>query len=232
VDGAADLYKDSNLTPHQLLIWLGQKLHSEVPLYNVALAFTVSGNIDPELFRLAFRKLVASSDALRTVFDEIDGVPQQQAVKLDDYELEYLDCSTFPEPDRLCAERMRARVGVPLDLSRCVFDAALFKIGAERFVWYLNQHHIITDGVSLMLAYNHMAELYARALAGTLPDAPPLPQSYDHVHYELERQGSPRQAEIEAYWRRRLADETEPVEIYGPRMRRTTRVERLSIDLG
>jgi hypothetical protein len=230
-EGAADLYRNSNLTPHQLLVWLGQKLQPQAPIYNVTVAFPFEGRIDPEYFRLAFRKLVASSDALCTMIDELDGVPQQRNVEIDDYDLPYIDCSGHPDPERACAERMRALGAVPLDLSRRLFDSALFKTGSDSFVWYLNLHHIISDGVSVLLVYNHMADLYGRALAGTLDEVPAIPRFYEYVEDELKRERSAGRKDAEAYWRSKLGDGAEPIDIYGARVRNGTRVERLSIDL-
>ena len=231
-EGAADLYRNSNLTPHQLLVWLGQKLHPESPIYNVTVAFSLLGKIDPQCFKLAFGKLVAASDALSTVIEEIDGVPLQRAISIDNYALNYTDLSALSDPERACADTMRARNAAPLDLSRQLFDAALYKIGADRYVWYLNQHHIITDGVSVSLIYNHTAEFYRRACEGTLYSAPPLPRFYDYVDDELKHQSSSRRTEAEAYWRRKLADGVDTIDVYGPRLRHGTRVERVSMDLG
>ncbi|MEO1182352.1 MAG: hypothetical protein AAFX51_16230, partial [Cyanobacteria bacterium J06636_28] len=41
------LASKSNLTPGQLLLWLGQKLNPETPLYNMVFSFTIQGEIDP-----------------------------------------------------------------------------------------------------------------------------------------------------------------------------------------
>ena len=54
----SDLAEQSNLSPRQFLIWLGQKLNAGVPLYNMALSFTISGGLDPGRFEAAFRALV------------------------------------------------------------------------------------------------------------------------------------------------------------------------------
>ncbi|HEX9443947.1 MAG TPA: AMP-binding protein, partial [Candidatus Binatia bacterium] len=231
-DGASGIYERSNLTRHQLLIWLGQKLHPEIPLYNVAVTFTLAGEVDPDRFRAAFQKLVDLSDTLRTVVDEADGAPRQRALESLPYELEYLDLSGSAAPERACAERLRARCREPFDFSRRLFDSALVKTGAERFVWYLNQHHIITDGWSLLLVYRYMADLYGRSVEGRLEEAAALPRFHDHVRYEMEEQAAPRHAAAESYWKKKLAEKAEPFEPYGARPRRTTRVERHSVDLG
>ena len=64
-----------DLTQSQFSLWMGQKLNPEVPLYNMVHVFTISGDIDIESFKRAFRKLVENSDALRTVFYEDNNKP-------------------------------------------------------------------------------------------------------------------------------------------------------------
>jgi hypothetical protein len=87
IETAPDLYQRSNLTKHQWLIWLGQKLDPQVPLYNTAVTFTLSGKVDRAHFQKAFQTLVDSSDALRTVIHETDGTPQQKVLEPFSYEM-------------------------------------------------------------------------------------------------------------------------------------------------
>ena len=58
------------LTESQILIWTGQKLQANEPLYNMVLRFDIEGPIDTQLFQQAFQKLIDSCDALRTVFQD------------------------------------------------------------------------------------------------------------------------------------------------------------------
>jgi len=70
--------EQSNLTSNQLQVWMGQSLIPEVPIYNLAVALKIQGAVDPVHFGKAFEALINSSDALRTVIEEIDGVPMQR----------------------------------------------------------------------------------------------------------------------------------------------------------
>ena len=78
-------------------LWMGQKLNPEVPLYNMVHVFTISGDIDIESFKRAFRKLVENSDALRTVFYEDNNKPFQRVLNTVDYEMDYFDFSDYDE---------------------------------------------------------------------------------------------------------------------------------------
>jgi amino acid adenylation domain-containing protein len=228
-----DIYERANLTKNQLLVWLGQKLQPEVPLYNVAVAFEFSGKIDPLHFRRAFQTLVDSSDTLRTVIEETGGVPQQKVLDRLPYEMECLDFSAAADPEAALEEWVERRCRVLFDLRNRLFDSALIKIAGDRFVWYWNQHHIVTDGAAILVIYRHMSEFYGRSLEGRLDDMVALPRFQDYVEYERERRASPRYAETEAYWEKQLAEKAEPLNFYGGRQtERTAQVERLSLDLG
>ena len=94
VTGSVDIFERSNLTKSQLLIWTGQKLNPDAPLYNMVLAFTIDGHVDPGVFLEAFDAMVMSTDAMRTVIDEADGVPQQRVLGEVPSPTEFLDLST------------------------------------------------------------------------------------------------------------------------------------------
>ena len=63
------------LTPGERLIWTGQRLDPDVPLYNMAIAWDIDGEIDVEALSEALRRVVEDADALRTVVRIVDGEP-------------------------------------------------------------------------------------------------------------------------------------------------------------
>ena len=68
------------LTESQTMIWTGQTLQANEPLYNMVLRFDIEGAIDSRLFQQAFQKLVDSCDALRIVFLDDNDAPKQQVL--------------------------------------------------------------------------------------------------------------------------------------------------------
>src|SRR5262249_20740304 len=149
----SDIYERSNLTKHQILIWLGQKLHPDVPLYNLCVPFTIPAAIDIEQFQQGFQTLIDRTDVLRTVIEEIDGVPQQRVLPSFEYRMETLDFSTLEYPSRAVQVWIDDRRARPFRLDQALFDAALIRVSADEFVWYSAQHHIISDGWSIKLMF-------------------------------------------------------------------------------
>ena len=233
LDSLDDVEQLSNLTKNQLLIWVGQQLQPDVPLYNLAVTFTMGSGVDRDHLQKAFQTLVNSTDALRTVIEEEDGIPQQRVVVDFPYGMEFLDFSDCSNPNEELQAWLRKRCQVPFDLGKCLFDAVLIKITDNKFVCYLNQHHLITDGWSVWLIFHRMAEFYERSLRGRLEEKVDLPPFQRYIDYEKEHSSSSRYRSADEYWKQKLRDERQPVTFYNKTsLKRTTQVQRLSCDLG
>jgi amino acid adenylation domain-containing protein len=212
----------SNLTPHQLLMWMAHELYPGVPLHRLATVSTLAAPIEVEHFRRAFQTLVDSSDALRTVIETVHGVPRQRVLEPMPRPLEYLDMSAAPDPEAAAEAWIRARARAPLALAECPYDAVLIKTGEARFLWLFNVQHAVFDGVSTFLLARLLGRCYERSLAGTLPARLPMPRFQDYVRDQLEYERSPDAARAQAYWRDRLSLDTEPLSFYGETPRKTT----------
>lgn len=229
----SNLADASNLTQSQLMIWLGQKLNPDAPLYNMVHTFTIHGSINPTSFQAAFQALLDRSDALRTVIDEINNVPQQRVVDDFRYTVEYLDFSTEPDPDQTLRDWVDNRRQRLLNLADCLFDTILIKLTPDKSVWYLNMHHLITDVTAFALVYRRMAEFYALAEAGRLTDAPELPTYADFVAQERAARQSEQAAVAEDFWREKLTDPIEATNFYGRTLvEARPRTRRVPLDLG
>lgn len=230
----ADFTGSSNLTRSQFLIWMGQQLHPDDPLYNMVLTFNFGGELDPDHFRQAFQVLLNQSDALRTVIDEVNGVPFQRVLPPYDYTVECFDFSDRTDAEVAIKANIDTRAGRKFDLKTRLFDTALFRLPGDRSVWYLNQHHLITDGWSTALVYRRMADLYEHSLRGSLDEPLDLPQYSAYVTYERTFRHSPLYQIAAAYWAEKTASSTESLRLYGKeapgRRTRTCRIP-FKIDL-
>ncbi|KKL87277.1 hypothetical protein LCGC14_1936320, partial [marine sediment metagenome] len=118
-----------------------------------------------------------------------------------------------------------------LDLSHKVFDTALLKISANRYIWYLNMHHLVTDGVSRKIVFKRMAGLYADLLTNPMTGPTVKSSSYlDYVSSELKRnaiQHEKKQTGIA------VSNTSELPSFYGvKRSTRVTKATRVPISLG
>ena len=223
----------TNLTKNQFLIWAGQQLQPEVPLYNITALFTIPGPVDRRHFQIAFQALVDGSDALRTVIEEVEGLPRRRVLPQVRYVVEGPDFSPSADPEARLRAWATERAQQPFDLGVRLFEAALAKVAEDRFVWLFKHHHLISDAWTIALCVRYATEFYRRSRAGTLAGAPALPPYEAFVAYERAQRDSALYGKAKAYWERKLAEEVEPLVLYGNTgPRRTTRVERISHDLG
>lgn len=232
--GVAELTRDSNLSAAQVLLWTGQRLDPDSPLYNMALTFTIEGPIDPDAFARAYRTLVATSDALRSVIDVEDGVPRRRLLDDPPAELERVDLSHHDDPDRALRRFADERARRILDLGTSLVDAALVRLGDARSAWYLNAHHLVTDGWSTTILVDRMRMLYDLAVADRLHEAPSFPAFDDYVAFERARRDGKATARAHAHWRERSSRPLAPIAFYGRRrsLDAGTRTERVTVDLG
>ncbi|MEL6354806.1 MAG: condensation domain-containing protein, partial [Cyanobacteria bacterium J06627_28] len=184
----------SELTTAQRLLWLGQKLAPDSPLYNMAFLFTLGGEVDVACFQAAFQGVVDRSDSLRTVISESGGSAGQRVLPQLDYVVEVLDFREKENPETAVSLWAEQRCQQLFKLSSCLFDAVLIRLPAGKTVWYLCQHHLITDIATVRLLFATVSEFYQRAIENTLADAPSLSA------YTATRLPMPSEAAID-YWR-------------------------------
>ncbi|MEM8785982.1 MAG: condensation domain-containing protein, partial [Pseudomonadota bacterium] len=130
------------LTHAEHMIWTGQALRPDVPLYNMAWAFRIEGPLDGARFQRAFSQVVAISDSLRTTYRDVDGTAI--AFLRDELRttVELVDFSASNSADLQAQDWMQARVCQHLAIEQQTFDTALLRLSAGTHIWYFNQHHI------------------------------------------------------------------------------------------
>lgn len=224
---------ETNLTRSQLLIWTGQQLNPGVPLYNMAMAFELKGHLDIDRFKKALQKVINACDALRTVVEEQEGVPQQKVLAALQYDSEVLDWTNQPSADALIKDWNRQNSQHSFDLTRPMFHTVLHKLSDEHFVWYLNQHHLITDGWSVAVVYKKVAETYAKLVEidDEMSVSFPAFEAYRQHEHDLRQAGNRQQ--IEAYWQKKLKELPATPKLYGKENRSgSTDSAREHVDLG
>ncbi len=226
-------FERSNLTKSQFLIWTGQKLHPDVPLYNMILAFTLTGRIDPDRFQRAFQAVVDRTDALRLVIEEHDDVPRQRVQDHLNAEVDTIDLSDQRDPNsayRTWLDRRRTQM---LDLTQRLFDCALVKLATDRHVWFLNQHHLIADVWSTSLVYRRTVDLYKTTAGGQPVPAITFPPFLDYIQYERSHRDNPAFQRARHHWQKKHHPPPPPPLLYDkPQLTSTPNTVRVVCDLG
>ncbi|MEL6403894.1 MAG: amino acid adenylation domain-containing protein [Chloroflexota bacterium] len=211
-------YDTSNLTNAQQLMWIGQQLQPDVPLYNMMQTFIIHGNIDVDVFTQAFETLVAQSENMRLSIEVINDIPIGRTDSTSKNVVAFYDFTQESDPQSHFDNWLDIRRGLRFDLSGQLYDCALIKLGDAHFVWYLAMHHIITDATAFKLIFEQVSDYYLRLKEGESLNlaGEALPQHADYKTYEQLVIESKSHAKARAYWQQQLAHEVEPIRFYAP----------------
>lgn len=219
------------LTQSQLSLWTGQQLSPTFPLYNMAHSFELNGAIDTDSFKKAFDKLIQKVDILRTVFLEELGKPYQTVLETYNYQLKVLDFSFKTKEDiRACLIKRSQEI---FDLSIPPFDSVLIKVTPEKYLWYLNVHHILTDATTTTLLHNYLSVYYAELVVANSNTLEEIPQFYDYLDFEKKAIKNDLADTQKKYWKSKLKTLKNSINLYGERNDGTnTASRRISFKLG
>ena len=193
----------------QRRLWFLDQLDPGRPYYNLPLALRLTGELDVAALSPALDGNVARHESLRTTYTARDGEPLQvvgasSAVPLERRDLSALSAGERgPALKRILAEEL-AR---PFDLGRDpMLRATLVRESAGSHVLVLLMHHIASDGWSLGILLQELADGYAAARTGSAAAPPPLPIQYaDYAVWQREwLDGGVGERQL-AYWKERLA---------------------------
>ncbi|WHT21650.1 non-ribosomal peptide synthase/polyketide synthase [Crossiella sp. CA-258035] len=177
--------------------------------YNTGVGLRLTGPLDADALRRALDALAARHESLRTTFTESAGVPEQVVAAT-----AVIPLATAEADPATLDEVLAGELDRPFDLRRGPLTRALLvRLAADDQVLLLCQHHIVTDGASVALLVEELAELYAAATEHREPRLPELPVRYaDYAAWQQDRLSSPELAGQLAYWRERLAG-VEPLQL-------------------
>ncbi|GAA0820316.1 amino acid adenylation domain-containing protein [Streptosporangium amethystogenes subsp. fukuiense] len=185
------------LSPAQERLWILQRVDPDDASYNMYLVRLLRGPLDQAALIWALTDVLARHESLRTRFTEEDGVPWA-VVEAGAPGIEWLRSGSREDAERLVAERTNE----PFDLEAGPpLRVAVIRMTDDRHVLCVTMHHIISDGWSLNVILDDLADCYTARLAGAEPRLRPLPvQAGDYARWQR------RRAERAVpYWRERLA---------------------------
>lgn len=224
------LSKDSssNLTGSQQSIWASQKITPSSTSNYLPHTFEFSANIDSDAFRLAFNRLISQNDCLRTIFRENEDSEVEQIV-LD--RIDYiLACEQLTEQESVFF--IDQRIQTPLDLHTRCFDSVLLKLGEEKFIWYLNIHHILADASTFKILFDEMGKHYAGALNQEKVDFDNKTSFESYREFENKKRENNNTAAAD-YWKSKGQFPSKSLSLYGNQKPLTqTKATRVKIPFG
>ncbi|MFD5438059.1 condensation domain-containing protein, partial [Kitasatospora sp. NPDC127067] len=209
-------YKE--LSAAQRGIWNAQQLDPDNPVYSVAQCLEIEGDLDPQLFERAVREITGRVEPLHVRFTGSGTSLRQYVAVSDDWPLHTFDVSAERDPVAAAEAWMRADLARPMRLDRDrLFTYALFRVAADRHLWYQRGHHIAADGFSGAIVASRVAAHYtALASGGPVPEPRTVPLD-TLLDKDTEYRASASFAEDRAYWAETLADRPDMPSLSGGR---------------
>ncbi|HEY5758595.1 MAG TPA: condensation domain-containing protein, partial [Steroidobacter sp.] len=193
----------------QQRLWFIDQLEECGATYNIPVALELRGRLHESALREALNALVERHEALRTVFEAVEGELRQSIAATGRFGLQTSSLLDVPADHRADTLRSHAlsEAKSPFDLrTGPLIRGHLLQLEPERHVLLLTMHHIVSDGWSLGVFIRELAETYQASSEGRAPRLPALSIQYaDYAQWQRSwLQGDSQQQQV-AYWRTRLA---------------------------
>lgn len=207
----------------QQRLWFLDQLDPGNPIYSIASAVRLKGQLDPDALERTLNEIVRRHESLRTVFREQQGVAVQFIQPEQRIALPLLSLAGFAEADqKMEVERLAVvEARKAFDLARGpLLRTRLLRLGPEDHVMLFTLHHIISDGWSTGILMREAKAIYA---AYTENQESPLPElTLQYADYAVWQRGWLKGDVVErhlAYWKVQLDQMPPFLELPGDRPR-------------
>jgi amino acid adenylation domain-containing protein len=194
----------------QQRLWFLDRMVPGNPFYNIPLAIPIAAYLNIPVLERALNAIIRRHEALRTVFDEVDGEPSQIVRETMPLKVETIDISHMDHAAReaKAIELATAEAVKPFNLrTGPLLRCCIIRRGPADFILLLSMHHIVSDGWSMGILARELTTLYQAFAAGQGNFLPDLPIQYaDFTVWQRETfEGEALEAELD-YWRPKLRD--------------------------
>lgn len=175
------------LSTAQERMYFLQKFDVDSTIYNMPKLMKLTGQVDVQRINAVLTELVKRHESLRTSFKLVDDHPVQVIHEAADFEVEYKDLEIEDEKAIL-----KAFVRPFLLDNSPLFRARIIKIKDQHFIFAIDMHHIISDGISQDLLIDDFMKLYAGQSLETLP--------LQYKDYAVWKASDEQDLEAKKYW--------------------------------
>jgi len=200
-------------SPAQEAFFYLERLFPSHPAFNVPVRFRLDGALDTALLKRALGALAERHESLRTSFAEEEGkllqiIEDDAGLPLPVTDISHLSGAELDaEIDRLGSLEARQ----PFNLSEApLIRASVLITGSDRHILQITIHHAISDGWSIGIITDELAEFYNAFLEDREPALEALDVQYaDFTVWQREFLESPELKPHLDYWKTQLADYVE-----------------------
>jgi acyl transferase domain-containing protein/acyl carrier protein len=194
---------------------LSQQAGSEA--YNVPAAYMFTGNVDIPALEKAFRQIMERHESLRTSFILIDGKPKQQVHPMSSFEfgLSCEDVTTLMGDPTAIERLLQQEAAIAFNLERPpLLRVKLFRVASNRYLFFMNMHHIVADATSIAVIRNEVLLLYKAITRKQEVKLEDLAIQYkDFAAWQNRQLQGENLLKYKNYWQNRLQENASPVSL-------------------
>ena len=194
-----------SLSNAQRRLWFASQFDEGSVAYNIPHTIFLDGNYNVTYFQKAIHSVIERHEILRTVF-RLDNEGEVRQYILTAEELSFLiDYKDFREevnPEEEARSYISLDSSKPFDLAGGpLLRASLLQLSKDRYIFYYNTHHIISDDWSRMILSSDVMTYYNSYVSGVPIDLLPLRIQYkDYAAWQLEQLNSDLYQEHKEFW--------------------------------
>ncbi|WP_298510495.1 non-ribosomal peptide synthetase [uncultured Kordia sp.] len=198
----------------QKRLWILEQFEESKSVYNIPGIYPLE-SLDADSFQRAFDTLISRHEILRTTFVNIDGEPRQIIHEEASFNIQYKDFRNRGSKEEAIEKQIIASCKLGFDLEKGpLIRGTLFHLEKDDYIFFLNMHHIISDGWSIKVLIQEVLALYEAYKKGASNPLPPLRIQYkDYAHWQNEGLRTGAYKEAQSYWLTQLGGELPVLEL-------------------
>lgn len=201
----------------QQQLWFLEQLAVNGAGYTIPNAYRIQGHLQIDALSRSMVALIQRHQALRTIFQELDGQPVQIVTENLEFQLAQSDLRSLPGSAKAVEARKIAEAvaSQPFDLTQYpLWRTTLIQLEEDEYWLIFTIHHIIFDGWSSEIFLAELISLYEADCQGRSPNLPAVPQPYQtFVQWQQQHLQGQRLEDLLAYWRQTLGSGVHPLEL-------------------
>lgn len=211
----------------QRRIWVLSQFDKLSSAYNIPAVEYLEGDLDVALFKKAINLVIERHEILRTVFveEKINDTREvgQRILSLEElnFSIDVRDFSDSEDGESALKLYIKNDSSIGFDLEKGpLFRAGLLRSDKDKYVFYYNMHHIISDGWSTNVLSNDVLKIYEGLQTNSEPDLVPLHIQYkDYASWQLEQVQKEAFQTHKEYWLNKLSGDLPILDLPGAKER-------------
>ena len=205
-------YLNYPLSSAQFRLWLAERIDNGKGTFNVPKSIILNGVYDISKFQKAIYAVIERHEILRTIFKEDEeGQVRQYALDAENlnFVINYNDFRDDDNPEKTAQKYILDDSYKSFDLVKGpLFRASLLQLSNDKYVFYYNMHHIISDEWSTNILSNDVMKYYQAYVSNTVPEVTALRIQYkDYAVWQQNELNNSSFQNHKEYWENKLSGE-------------------------